>query len=212
MFSVIFDMDGTLFDTQRICVPAWDYAGERQGIIGMGEHIKNVSGMNKVGWTKYLKENCPTLDADKFNIEMRQYIIDNQVVRFKKGAEELIGFLIENKIKIALASGSSRESVNHHLGELDAYHFFDVTLTGSDVKVGKPAPDIFLETAKCLGVSPDDCFVFEDSPNGVKAAVAAGMKCIGVPDITEFSKEIKDTLFAEITSLDEAIEILKKYL
>ena len=91
-------MDGTLLDTQRICVPAWDYAGELQGIRGIGAHIKNVSGMNKVGWTKYLKEKFPTLDTDRFNKEMRQYIIDNLVVRFKTGAEELIDFLVKNKI------------------------------------------------------------------------------------------------------------------
>jgi len=111
-----------------------------------------------------------------------------------------------------LASGSSRRSVEHHLGELDAMKYFDAILAGSDVKHGKPAPDIFLETAKRLGAEPKDCFVFEDSSNGIKAAVAAGMKCIGVPDMVEFSDEIKQTLFAEITSLDKAIDILKEYL
>ena len=80
------------------------------------------------------------------------------------------------------------------------------------MKAGKPAPDIFLETAKLLGTSPNDCFVFEDSTNGVKAAVAAGMKCIGVPDITEFNEDIKDILFTEIASLDKAIDILKAYI
>ncbi|MBE6797931.1 MAG: HAD family phosphatase [Ruminococcaceae bacterium] len=212
MFRVIFDMDGTLLDTQRICVPAWDWAGEKQGILGAGKHIKEVCGMNEAGWNKLLKDNYPSIDTDKFNNDVREYVKANLVIKFKKGAEELIEFLIKNNVKIALASGSSRRSVEHHLGELDAMKYFDAILAGSDVKHGKPAPDIFLETAKRLGAEPKDCFVFEDSSNGIKAAVAAGMKCIGVPDMVEFSDEIKQTLFAEITSLDKAIDILKEYL
>ncbi len=212
MFSVIFDMDGTLLDTQRICLTAWEKSGLNQGFKGMGEHVAKVCGMNIVGWTKYLNDNFPTLDADKFNKEMRQYVVDNQVVRFKRGAEELIRFLKENNIKIGLASGSSRESVDHHLRELDAEKYFDVTLSGYEVKNGKPAPDIFLECARLMGVEPRDCFVFEDSPNGVRAGIAAGMRCIGIPDIADFSEEIKGMLFAELSSLDEAVDILKKYL
>ena len=211
MFSVIFDMDGTLLDTQRIFIPAWEYAGRLQGIKGLGEHVKNVSGMNIIGWTKYLNDTFPSLDADRFNKEMRQYAVDNQVVRFKSGAEKLLNYLKDRKIKIGLASGSSRESVDHHLKEIDALKYFNVTLSSQEVKNGKPAPDIFLETAKRLGANPEDCFVFEDSLNGIKAAVAAGMKCIGVPDIVDFDDEVKKSLFAELKSLDEAIEIFEKY-
>ena len=205
-------MDGTLLDTQRICIPAWDYAGEKQGFENMGTHIPNVCGMNKNGSSAYLKTNFPTLDIDAFAQDARQYILDNGKVEYKKGAKELIKFLKKNKVKIGLASGTSRGLVEHHLNELKIMEVFDAIVAGTEIENGKPAPDIFLLTAEKMGVKPEDCFVFEDSENGIRAGVTAGMKTIGVPDIVNFSPEIKQILFKELEDLSEAIEILKPYL
>ncbi len=212
LFSVIFDMDGTLLDTQKICIDAWNVAGENQGFKNMGSEIPNVCGMNKAGWTRYLNEHYPTLDADRFNSEMRQYVVDNQVVSFKKGGKELLDFLKDNNIKIGLASGSSHETIDHHLAEVHATDYFCALTGGSDVKHGKPAPDIFLYAAEKMGVAAQDCFVFEDSSNGALAAYAAGMKCIGIPDVAPFTSKAQAVLFKELDSMDEAIEILKEYL
>lgn len=212
MFSVIFDMDGTLLDTQRICVPAWEYAGLRQGISGMGAHIKNVCGMNQNGSDKYLTDNFQGLDLIQFKKDFHQYIEENLVVRFKLGAEELIDFLRENNIKIGLASGTSRPSVLHHLNEVGITDIFDAIVCGTEVENGKPAPDVFLKTAQLMGVEPENCFVFEDSANGIKSGNAAGMKCIGIPDMVPFGEETKKLMFTELSNLSEAIEIFKEYL
>jgi len=212
MFSVIFDMDGTLLDTQRICIPAWDFAGEKQGFKNLGDHIPNVCGMNQNGWTNYLKTNFPTLDIAPFIQNAREYIIKNGKPAFKKGAEELIGFLKQNNIKIALASGSSTESINHHLKAVGATDIFDAIIGGHDVQNGKPAPDIFLLAAEKLGVPPKTCFVLEDSVNGIKAGVAAGMKSIGIPDIVDFPEDIRKIMFAKAIDLSKVIEILKPFL
>ena len=207
MFSVIFDMDGTLLDTQRICIPAWEYAGKEQGVKGMGDHIANVCGMNKYGSDKYLADNFPNIDLEKFRTDSRNYIIENLVVSFKSGAKELLDFLKKNGIKIGLASGTSRGSVMHHLNEVGVADFFDAIVCGTEVKKGKPEPDIFLQTASLLGVKPQDCFVFEDSANGIKAGHSAGMKCIGIADIVPFSDEVKMLMYKELSSMEEAIEI-----
>lgn len=209
MFSVIFDMDGTLLDTQRICIPAWDYAGELQGFKNMGKFVPDVCGTNDIGSTNYLIQNFPTLDVIEFKKKAREYIIENIEVKFKRGAEELLSFLKYNNIKFALASGTSRPSVMHHLNELGIVDIFDAIVCGGDIENGKPAPDIFLLTAEKLGVSPSHCFVFEDSENGIKAGYAAGMKCIGIEDIAPFSDEVKNLMFKKLNSLDEAIEIFK---
>ena len=212
MISVIFDMDGTLLDTQRICIPAYDYAGELQGFKDMGKCVPDVCGTNEAGSRKYLENKYPQLDLLKFRTDMREYIAKNLVVKFKKGAKELLEFLKENNIKFALASGTSRPSVMHHLNELGIAEDFDAVICGNDVENGKPAPDIFLLTAEKLGVSPQNCFVFEDSENGIRAGASAGMKTIGIEDIAPFSDEVKGLMFRELNSLDEAIPILKEHI
>lgn len=212
MFSVIFDMDGTLLDTQKICVPAWEFAGRKQGIKGLGDCIADVCGMNEPGWTKYVTEKYPSLNFEEFKKDMRGYIIENGKVRFKEGAEEFIDFLITNNIKFAIASGSSKETIVHHLNEVESLDKFKVMVGGKDVERGKPAPDIFLLAAKKLGAEPKDCFVFEDSGNGIRAAHSAGMKGIGIPDVATFKEEEKLLMFAELSNFFEAIELLKNYL
>ena len=77
---------------------------------------------------------------------------------------------------------------------------------------GKPAPDIFLLAAKRMGVEPQSCFIFEDSPHGIKAGRAAGMKCIGFPELVPFDEETEKMMIAQVNDLSEAIPILKEYL
>lgn len=212
MFSVIFDMDGTLLDTQSICAPAWKFAGNEQGIEGVEKGIFSVCGMNEAGWTAFLEENYPTLDIAKFKKDSREYIVKNLVVCYKKGAKELLDYLKKRNIKIALASGSTRGSIDHHLKEVGAEKYFDVILGSADIENGKPAPDIFLKCAKLMCVNPEDCFVFEDSENGIKAGFAAGMKCIGVADTIPFNDETKKLMYRELESLNQAIEIFENEL
>ncbi len=212
MFSVIFDMDGTLFDTQRICIPAWDWAGENQGISNMGKHVPIICGMNNDNCYKYVLKHYPDIDIDRFNIDVHKYYKDNLVVKFMPGIEQLLLFLKENGIRMGLASGSSNESINHHLKAVGADKFFEVAVSSDDVARCKPDPDVFLKTAELMGVEPKDCFVFEDSVNGIKAANAAGMKCIGIPDIVDFSDEVNDMLFMKLKTADEIIPVFADLL
>lgn len=212
MFSVIFDMDGTLLDTQRICIPAWDYAGEKQGFKDAGQLIPSVCGMNESGYTDCIVKKYPCIDAERFKKDAREYIIKNGVVRYKKGAEELLIYLKKRNIKLGLASGSSRNSIDHHLKEVGAEGIFDAIIGSHDVENGKPAPDVFLKTAEIMGVCPKDCFVFEDSPNGIKAGFLAGMRCIGIEDIIEFGEETKKMMYLQLNDLSEAIKIFENEL
>ena len=189
IFSVIFDMDGTLLDTERICIPAWDRAGEKQGFQNVGKHIPNVCGTNAAGSSAYLAHTFPTMNVPAFKQDVRNYIEKHLVVQYKPGAKELVGFLKEKGVKLALASGSSHDSIDHHLKAVGATDYFDVIVSGGDVQNGKPAPDIFLLTAQKMGVNPQDCYVIEDSKNGIKAATAAGMRCIGIPELVPFDDE-----------------------
>ena len=210
VFSVIFDMDGTLFDTQRICIPAWDWAGERQGFKNVGKHIPVICGMSDVGWQKHLKDNFPEMDVQKFSSEAREYVVKNLVVKYMPGAEELVKFFREKGVKLAIASGSSQGSIKHHLAEVGGTQYFDAIVGGADVKNGKPAPDIFLLAAEKLGAEPKDCYVLEDSPNGIRAGHAAGMRVIGIPDIAQLSDELKALETAEFKSMYEVLDFFKQ--
>ena len=209
MYSVIFDMDGTLLDTQRICIPAWDYAGARQGVEGMGRYIPSVCGMNAHGWGAFVLERHPDMDMERFNLDARNYVLEHLEIRFKSGAGELLEYLWKKGVKTAIASGSSHGSIEHHLRELGIYERFDAIVGGHDVEHGKPAPDIFLLAAEKIGAHPSECFVFEDSPNGVRAAHAAGMRAVGIPDIAPFSHEVRALMYRELSERSEAIEMLE---
>ena len=212
MFSVIFDMDGTLTDTQSVCIHAWDYAGELQGFKNAGESIQHVCGMNKEGWEKYLADHYEGIDLLAFDKAMREYIINSGTPELKKGAKEIVEFLKQNGVKMAVASGSATDEIEWKLSDTGIIDYFDAFAGGEEVKHGKPAPDVFLLAAERLGVKPEECFVFEDSSLGIKAGHTAGMKCIGVADVAPFTDEAKQIMFKELNSLDEAISILKEYL
>ncbi|MBQ7935828.1 MAG: HAD-IA family hydrolase [Clostridia bacterium] len=212
MFSVIFDMDGTLLATQQIYVPAWDIMGARQGVENLGRRLPEVCGMNEQGWCGFLKEQYPEMDVERFKNEVYAYVAEHQTLTFKKGALELLDFLKAHHIKMAVASGSNTDMVRAHMEELGALDYFETVVGGEQVQRGKPAPDIYLQAAKALGADPADCFAVEDSGNGIRSAHAAGMKCIGVPDLAAFNEEIKALLFAELTSLEEGIQLLRPYV
>jgi HAD superfamily hydrolase (TIGR01509 family) len=208
----LFDMDGTLFDTQKPFIKAWNVCGEYQGFENMGKHIPEVCGMNEAGNIAYLNTHFPKLDYAKFRQDVRDYMLKNVSIHYKKGAKELLDYLKSRNIKIGLASGSTRGSIDHHLKAVGAENYFDVILGSEDIERGKPAPDIFLKAANLMGVKPEDCFVFEDSENGIKAGFNAGMKCIGVEDIVPFDTETKNLMYCELDDLSQAIEMFENEL
>ncbi len=212
MYGVIFDLDGTLLDTQRIYIPAWDYAGEKQGFKNCGDHIKYVLGTNEESWSQYLADKFVGMDVPAFKADATLYIKENIKIKFKKGAKEFVEYLRQKGIPFAIGSGGNTEVIRKYLEILGVSDWFEYIVGGDQVQNSKPAPDTFLLAAKKMGVAPENCFVFEDSDNGVCAAVRGGIKCIGIPDIAPFGKAARDSLFKELNSMDEAVEIFENLL
>ena len=212
MISIIFDMDGTLLDTQGICVPAWEWAGKNQGIFGCGEYVKFVVGKNEETVRAYIAKTFPSFDIDRFRKDSKDYSEKFGSKDYKKGALELLEYLKNRGIKMAIASGSTTEVVNKLMTNVGGLGYFEALVGGEETVNCKPHPEVFLKAAERLGVSPEDCIVFEDSPYGIEAAVRAGMRVIGIPDIVSFDDETKSKCFKVLNSLDEAIDIFEKLL
>lgn len=181
--AVIFDMDGVLVDSEPVY-----FAANQRLFAGLGIRVDAASYARFVGldanlmWSALKQENglqqsVPELvrmEADGMLKGLLQADLQPMA-----GAEDLLAGLREKGMRLAVASSSSRAVIATVLSKLGLSHFFPVTVSGEQVAHGKPAPDIFLETAKELGVAAQHCLVIEDSAAGVRAARAAGMLVAG---------------------------------
>ena len=185
--AVIFDMDGLLLDTEGIYTEVTQIIAERYGRVydwSIKQHIIGRGALDLAGFL--VKALDLPISAQEFLV-VREPLLKE---RFPKavgmpGAEALVRHLKAHHIPIAVGTSSSQ----HSFADKTTLHgewfdLFDTIVTADDPEVGaaKPAPDIFLTAARRLGVAPQECLVFEDSPFGVTAAKAAGMTAIAVPD------------------------------
>ena len=210
---VIFDMDGLMFDTERIYYQAWEEAMTLYGYdFGWEVYIQLVArNSHTIGLTlkKIYGENFPYEAVRDKKREIADEIIAEQGMPKKAGLMELLDFLEEEGIKKAVATSSTREKALNYL-ELGGVRMrFDHIVCGSDVRESKPHPEIFEIAAKYLRVSPQKCIVLEDSKMGIKAAKAAGMYGIFIPDLVEMDEQIQKDASTTLKNLYEVIEWIK---
>ena len=210
--AVIFDMDGVIFDTERVYLEIWKSVFEKYGYKMTKELYITVMGTGRKNVIKPFLENFgDDLPIEKMYEEKDNqlfYIIENQGIPLKKGVKELFSMLKEKNYKIALATSAKRERVEKQIKDKWLKESFDAIVCGDDVEKGKPSPDIFLKAAKEIDVEPENCFVVEDSPAGIKAAFSGGMKGIHVEDLKVADEDILKYCQKSFKDLQE----VKKYL
>ena len=210
--AVIFDMDGVIFDTEKVYLDIWIEVFEKYGYKMTKELYVNVMGTGRKNVIKTFLENFgDDLPIEKMYEEKDNqlfYIIENQGIPLKKGVKELFSMLKEKNYKIALATSAKRERVEKQIKDKWLKESFDAIVCGDDVEKGKPSPDIFLKAAKKIDVEPENCFVVEDSPAGIKAAFSGGMKGIHVEDLKVADEDILKYCQKSFKDLQE----VKKYL
>lgn len=210
--AVIFDMDGVIFDTEKVYLDIWIEVFEKYGYKMTKELYVNVMGTGRKNVIKTFLENFgDDLPIEKMYEEKDNqlfYIIENQGIPLKKGVKELFSMLKEKNYKIALATSAKRDRVEKQIKDKWLKESFDAIVCGDDVEKGKPSPDIFLKAAKKIDVEPENCFVVEDSPAGIKAAFSGGMKGIHVEDLKVADEEILKYCQKNFKNLQE----IKKYL
>lgn len=212
MKAVVFDMDGVLFDTESVCMKAWDYAGEVMGVCKAGYMVLKTLGMNADKAVEIIRtEFGEGFDAVKFKQIGKNYSYDyfnTYGVPEKPGLYEILDYLKNKGYKIALASSTSSQSVHHHLKEKDIEKYFDAVICGDMVEKSKPEPDIYLKACAQLNENPDNCIAIEDSKNGILSAHHAGLQVIMVPDLWQGEAETDSFLLAKCKSLTEIMSIL----
>ena len=205
--GIIFDMDGLLIDSERIINSAVVKAGHQMGLAD----IENVSlltiGTSNQRTREIYAEHYGQMDFDLLMELKHKYIdeiIGNSGFPAKKGVYELLESVTRKGYKIALGSSTREAAVREFLGKLNILRYFDILVCGDMGFKSKPCPDIFLACAEKMGIEPCRCAVLEDSPNGIKAAYAAGMIPIMVPDMIAPTEEIMPMVYSVCASLTEA--------
>ncbi|HDR4555899.1 HAD family hydrolase [Bacillus sp. 22475] len=208
---VIFDMDGLMFDTERLGIEGWKYAFEHFGLpIPMSILIKKI-GLNSVDSRKLFDEEIKyEFDYKSVKEVKREYVINyirEHGTPIKKGLLELLDFLDENNIKKVVATSRSEKMAGFYLSEAKIQHRFDAIITGDMVSKGKPNPDIFIHASKLFNYEPENCIVLEDSLNGINAAVNAKMIPVMIPDLVHPNEEIEKLIYEKNNTLIEVIDL-----
>ena len=183
--AVVFDMDGVLVDTEHLWDEVREALTEEWGGRYTPEAQEAMMGMSSREWSRYLHETV--------GLEQPPDVINDEVVRrmlaryetdlpVVPGAADAVRRLAESGLRLAVASSSNRELIDAVLRRLELADLFAVTVSSEEVARGKPAPDVYLEAARRLGVDPARCVAIEDSGSGIRAAHAAGMHVIAYPN------------------------------
>lgn len=182
--GVIFDMDGTLLDTEQMYRDAWTELAVEYGQEPDPKFPRAVAGTNGDHMIAIIKQYYPDVDGKQFMLDCLERVKNRvaQAVPKKDGMDEILEFLHQRGVKIAVASSNSVEQIEKNFRLCSALQYFDAIVGGEEVVYGKPEPDIFLLAAQRLGIPPWNCYVFEDGINGVRAGVAAGCATVMIPD------------------------------
>lgn len=209
---VIFDMDGLMFDTERIFRFVYKQFGEKAGYIFPESIFKKITGASSKEIYKALiytfGKDFPYKEAISYRDKTEHDIIEKNGIPIKYGLMQLLNFLNENNIKTAVASSSKMASVKYNLKKANIKNI-DFIISGEDIKDSKPKPEIFLRPCEKLSVDTSRAIVLEDSINGIKAALNANIKPIWVPDLINIPEELKARIFAKADNLLQVIDILK---
>lgn len=212
--AVVFDMDGTLIDTERVCRTAWSRASAELGAPLPDWMLHAFVGCSL--------PNARIMLMEEFGDET---LIDNMFERMfelfhegcakdlkpRSGAGEALEELKAAGYTLALATSSHREASIEKMERFGLFPYFEASVFGDEVERAKPEPDIYLKAAEYLGVEPAACVAVEDSFNGVRAAHAAGMRVFIVPDFNQPTEEIAsmcEGVLESLCNLPAAVERL----
>jgi len=187
--AAIFDMDGLILDSEALAKRAFDTVCKQYGLADLSDVFMQFVGTNAETGNAVIKNVLDnSIDADVFNQTWRSLYLEwvkDKAVPLKEGVVEVLTYCQSHHIPMAVATSSQTALATHKLNKAGVLDYFDIIIGGDQVSRSKPQPDIFLKAAASLSYEPNTCVAFEDSPNGVKSALAAGMKVVQIPDLIQ---------------------------
>ena len=206
--GAIFDMDGLLFDTERLYQDSWVQTAADFGQTPDPNFPKAICGTSGEHSLEVIRAHYPAVDAEAFLAHGVAWV-QQQVAQGapeKPGVHEILTYLRGCGVKLAVASSSGRAMIEGNLRHAGILELFDAVVSGDEITRGKPEPDIFLLAADKIGCAPQDCYVFEDGFNGVRAGAAAGCATIMIPDLMQPDETLRALCAGVYPSLLAALE------
>ena len=211
--GILFDMDGLMFDTERISSLAFDHVEKELG-IDLRSGMPDMTGRSVKDIARLYREKYGP-DYDFYGIREKRIAFTRQYIRehglpVKPGLRELVKYLRVHGYRWAMATSSSREAAERNLGLTGMLDDFPCRICGDMVERSKPDPQIFLRAAAEIGTIPAETVVLEDSYNGVRAGAAGGFVTVMVPDLAQPDDEMRRLYTAECASLHEVRRMLEE--
>ena len=204
--AVIFDMDGVILDSERTLLDFWEILADELHLSGIRDVYISVCGTTHQATGDMMRqvygEDFPFEEMDARVYRMRDEAYQDGLP-LKTGIRELLEFLKEHEIRIALATSTRRKRAAEQLEAVELLSYFDIFISGDMVTRSKPDPEIFNLAIEHLGISPDEAIIIEDSFNGVRAGQKTGAEVIMVPDLKQPDQEISQLYDHNFPSLLE---------